>query len=175
MSNCTEFTTVIRKAKKEDMIEVYELIKELAEFEKLEDQVKIDNTVLQRDGFDTDHPAFRCLVAEVSDGHIVGYALYFPTYSTWEGKALLLEDLYVRSAYRRRGIGKQLFMAVAKIAHESEISRLDFHVLSWNPAIAFYKGLGAVDLTVKEDWHFFRLDQACLKKLFFLKNPLNAK
>ncbi|KAJ8965297.1 hypothetical protein NQ314_004226 [Rhamnusium bicolor] len=138
----------------------------LAEYEKLEHQVCIDDKILQKDGFDTENPAFTCIVAELSDGHIVGYALYYSSYSTWVGKSVLLEDLYVQPAYRRNGIGKQLFMAVAKIAHDAKIRRMDFHVLSWNPAGDFYKTLGAVNLTHTEKWHLFRMDQECLNKLF---------
>lgn len=72
----------------------------MAEYERLENQVKINDTVLQADGFDTDNPAFTCIVAELSDGHIVGYSLYFYSYSTWAGKSIFLEDLYVQPAYR---------------------------------------------------------------------------
>lgn len=141
-------------------------VKALADYEQLVDQVKIDASTLERDGFDTDNPAFTCLVAELSDGHIIGYALYYTSYSTWLGKSILLEDLYVQQAYRKNGIGKQLFMAVAKIAHESPAKRMDFHVLSWNPAVDFYKSLGAENLTVTEKWQLFRMDSNCLDKLF---------
>lgn len=127
--------------------------------------MKIDESTLQRDGFDTDSPAFTCLVAEVSDGHIMGYALYYTCYSTWKGKSIFLEDLYVQPAYRGNGIGKQLILAVAKIAHETS-GRLDFHVLSWNPAIEFYKSLGAVNQTTTEKWQLFRIDQERLSQLF---------
>lgn len=72
----------------------------LAEYEKLEDQVAINDNILKQDGFDSDSPAFTCIVAELSDGHIVGYALYYNSYSTWVGKSILLEDLYVQPAYR---------------------------------------------------------------------------
>ncbi|XP_019871335.1 thialysine N-epsilon-acetyltransferase [Aethina tumida] len=166
MLRCNEVNVTIRKAKKEDMVQVYKLIKALAEFEKLEDQVRIDAAVLQKDGFDTDSPAFTCLVAELSDGYIIGYALFYSSYSTWLGKSILLEDLYVQPAYRRSGIGKQLFLAVAKIAHESPSKRMDFHVLSWNPASDFYKSLGAVNMTQTEKWQLFRMDEDCLNKLF---------
>ncbi|EFA03491.1 thialysine N-epsilon-acetyltransferase [Tribolium castaneum] len=166
MLDCSEINVTIRKAKKEDMIQVYKLIKELAEFEKLEDQVKIDEKTLIKDGFETDNPVFTCLVAEISDGHLVGYALYYTSYSTWLGKSVFLEDLYVQPAYRKIGIGKQLFMAVAKTAHELSSKRLDFHVLSWNPAIDFYKSLGAENLTVSEKWQLFRLNEQALNKMF---------
>jgi hypothetical protein len=90
MLKCSEVNVTIRKAKKEDMVQVYKLIKDLAEFEKLEKQVKIDASVLVEDGFKTENPAFTCLVAELSDGHIMGYALYYISYSTWLGKSIFL-------------------------------------------------------------------------------------
>lgn len=76
---------------------------------------------LSRDGFERQPPAFSCKVAELGGagvggrGQVVGYALYFPTYSTWEGRAMMLEDLYVRPAERRRGLGQRLFHSVAKV------------------------------------------------------------
>nr|CAI5849096.1 unnamed protein product [Callosobruchus analis] len=166
MLKCQEVNVTVRKAKRDDMVQVYKLIKALAEYEKLEHQVEINDKILQRDGFDSDSPAFTCIVAEISDGHIVGYALYYYSYSTWVGKSILLEDLYVQPAYRCNGIGTQLFMAVAKIAHEANIKRLDFHVLSWNPAVDFYKRMGAQNLTQSEKWTLFRMDHECLNKLF---------
>ncbi|CAH0557691.1 unnamed protein product [Brassicogethes aeneus] len=166
MLKLKEVNVTIRRAKKDDMLQVYKLIKALAEFEKLEDQVKINASVLEKDGFDNESPAFTCLVAELSDGYIIGYALFYSSYSTWLGKSIFLEDLYVQPAYRCSGIGKQLFLAVAKIAHESPSKRMDFHCLSWNPASDFYKTLGAVNMTHSEKWQLFRMDEACLDKLF---------
>ncbi|XP_060518565.1 thialysine N-epsilon-acetyltransferase [Cylas formicarius] len=169
MLKLREINVTIRKSKKEDMVQVYKLIKALAEFEKLEHTMKITAQDLENDGFNTDNPAFTCLVAEISDGHIMGYAIYYTSYSTWLGRSIFLEDLYVQPAYRRSGIGRELFLAVAKIAHESPSKRMDFHVLSWNPAIDFYKSLGAMDMTITEKWHHFRMDQDCLNKLFSKK------
>jgi diamine N-acetyltransferase len=73
--------------------------------------------VLQQDGFGSDRPAFQCKVAQLkgTTQAVIGYAIYFNTYSTWEGKAMLLEDLYVRLSARRRGVGERLFDAVAKV------------------------------------------------------------
>ncbi|XP_046969542.1 thialysine N-epsilon-acetyltransferase-like [Vanessa cardui] len=156
----------IRRAEKHDMFAVAEMIQELADFEKMSDGPKIGVKDLQRDGFEAQPPAFRCLVAVVSkDGSefIVGYALYFPTYSTWEGKSMMLEDLYVRTSQRRRGVGDKLFNAVAKEAIASGSSRLDFHVLEWNDARAFYEGKGAVNLTNSENWCYYRLTGEPLK------------
>ncbi|KAL1490464.1 hypothetical protein ABEB36_013152 [Hypothenemus hampei] len=139
---------------------------DLAEFERLEHTMTLDAATLEKDGFDSDTPAFTCLVAELSDGYIVGYALYYTSYSTWLGRSIFLEDLYVQPAYRKNGIGMQLFLAVAKIAHETPSKRMDFHVLSWNPAGDFYKRLGAVDMTIHEKWHHFRMDRVCLDRIF---------
>ncbi|KAL0895226.1 hypothetical protein ABMA27_011381 [Loxostege sticticalis] len=151
----------IRAAKKEDMKAVAEMIQELADFEKMPSGPKMSVQELERDGFEADPPAFRCKIAELNNKAasqpVVGYALYFPTYSTWEGRSMMLEDLYVRSSERRRGVGKRLFNAVAKEASTTGCSRLDFHVLEWNPARAFYEGKGAVNLTNSEQWCYYRL------------------
>ncbi|KAL1490463.1 hypothetical protein ABEB36_013152 [Hypothenemus hampei] len=161
-----EISVTIRRAKREDMAKVFKMIRDLAEFERLEHTMTLDAATLEKDGFDSDTPAFTCLVAELSDGYIVGYALYYTSYSTWLGRSIFLEDLYVQPAYRKNGIGMQLFLAVAKIAHETPSKRMDFHVLSWNPAGDFYKRLGAVDMTIHEKWHHFRMDRVCLDRIF---------
>lgn len=172
----------IRRALKNDMKYVYELIKvtycisynnfmnihifllkELASFQKLEDQVKLNAETLEKDGFDTSTPAFNCFVAE-HDQKIVGYILYFFCYSTFLGKSVFIEDLYVRQNVRRRGIGKRLVKEVAKVALD-HCCRLDFHVLSWNPAVKFYETLGAVNLSNVEKWSLFRLNKDALVKL----------
>ena len=129
----------------------------------MEDQVKITPRVLQRDGFDEKHPAFDCFVAD-HDGSIVGYALYYTCYSTWVGKSVFLEDLYVRSDYRSLGVGLELFQSVGRVAHETS-HRMDFHVLSWNPATQFYEKLGAVNLTSAEKWQVYRMGEEALRKL----------
>lgn len=96
----------------------------------------------------------------------VGYTLMFHNYSTWRGKSLFLEDLYVKPEYRRRGIGRRLFRHAGQFAVQKECCRLDFHVLKWNPARAFYESLGAIDLTTTEEWHFYRLNSDALNGLF---------
>lgn len=118
------------------------------------------------DGFDTQNPAFSCLIAELSNGSIVGYALYYSSYSTWLGKSTFLEDLFVQPAHREKGIGKSLFLTVAKIAYQLPSKRLDFHVLSWNPASEFYKTLGAENLSDSEKWQLYRLNENALNKIF---------
>ncbi|XP_023712809.1 diamine acetyltransferase 2 isoform X1 [Cryptotermes secundus] len=96
---------------------------------------------------------------------LLGYALYFYTYSTWKGKALYLEDLYVTPGCRGQGLGSALFNRVAKRAFESHCCRLDFSVLNWNPAQDFYKAKGAINITEEEGWHHYRLDREALVKL----------
>ncbi|GBP58459.1 hypothetical protein EVAR_36931_1 [Eumeta japonica] len=138
---------------------------ELADFEEMPNGPKITVTVLERDGFDSDPPAFKCKVAELQNSaavvsekqQIVGYALYFPTYSTWEGRTMMLEDLYVSPAGRKKGIGAKLFDSVAQEAVGEGCSRLDFHVLEWNDARAFYERRGAINLTATERWCYYRL------------------
>jgi GNAT superfamily N-acetyltransferase len=92
-----------------------------------------------------------------------GMALFFPVYSTWRGRALHLEDLFVRPQFRGRGIGKALLTKVAELAVERECKLLYWHVLDWNePAIEFYKSLGAAAL---DDWTRMRLTDEPLRAL----------
>ncbi|GLV35772.1 uncharacterized protein CBL_01076 [Carabus blaptoides fortunei] len=158
----------VRKAKREDMQHVMKLIEELATFENMPKHVKINATILERDGFDVPSPVFMCYVAESSHLEIVGYALFYYTYSTWLGKSVFLEDLYVQPTYRRRGIGKELFLTAAKEAYLNK-TRLDFQVLAWNPAKEFYNNLGAVNLTETEHWQSFRLNMNALTNIFGTK------
>uniref|UniRef100_A0A182J7V4 Uncharacterized protein n=2 Tax=Anopheles atroparvus TaxID=41427 RepID=A0A182J7V4_ANOAO len=96
---------------------------------------------------------------------LIGYAICYYSYSTWQGKSLALEDIYIRPAYRGNGYGKLFFKALAEHARASRCSRLDFHVLSWNPATKFYRRMGAQDLTEAECWHFYRLQKEAMDKL----------
>jgi len=118
------------------------LIRELAEFERELDLVTIREEDLARDGFG-DNPRFRALIAEW-EGQAAGYAIIFGYYSTWAGPGLFLEDLFVREAFRGRGIGKALLAAVARIAIDEKCYGIHWEVLDWNKsAIEFYKTLGA--------------------------------
>lgn len=132
----------IRKAVKDDMVSVLELIKELAAYEHALEQV--ENTVeqLQEDGFG-DQAVFECFVAEDAN-QIIGFALFYTSYSTWKGKCLYLEDLLVTNTYRRKGVGKLLFDKVLQTAKERGAGRFEWQVLDWNePAINFYKKYNA--------------------------------
>jgi GNAT superfamily N-acetyltransferase len=139
---------IIRKGEIQDLPDVLRLVHELADFEKAPDAVT--NTVedMQRDGFGTT-PVFRFHIATV-DGKTVGVALYFVKYSTWKGKGLYLDDLFVSGKYRGKGIGKKLFDAFMEEAKLAGAKQVHWQVLDWNtPAVEFYKKLGS---TIEEEW-----------------------
>ena len=130
----------IRKGTAADLPQVYALIQELAEYEKAPQEVTNTLADMQEDGFG-EYPVFEFLVAE-AEGQVVGLCLYYMAYSTWKGKMLYLEDLVVTEAYRRYGVGKQLFDAFVRRSLELGAKRLKWQVLEWNdPAITFYKKL----------------------------------
>lgn len=127
---------------------------------------------LLRDGnFDNSNPSplFHSFVAEItsenSSPQVIGYSIGFFTYSTWQGKAFLLEDIYVKPNFRMQGVGKKLFIENVKFANDQKCKRFDFHVLDWNPAKNFYEKLGAKNLTKKEGWEFYRLEGEEMMKL----------
>jgi GNAT superfamily N-acetyltransferase len=151
----------IRAATVEDVTLLRVLIRELAEFEHELDKVTITETDLARDGFGL-QPKFRALIAEW-DGEPAGYALVFDFYSTWSGRQLFLEDLFVRPHFRRRKIGKRLLAAVARIAERDGCHGMRWEVLDWNrTAVEFYKSLGADFL---DDWRLILLKQEGLRRL----------
>ncbi|KAJ8266097.1 hypothetical protein GJAV_G00125830 [Gymnothorax javanicus] len=162
----------VRAGKPEDCKDISRMIMDLAVYEKMPDQVKISHKELEQDGFSA-NPFFRCLVAEVpvehksQEGHTtVGYALYFYTYSTWEGRVVFLEDIYVMPEFRGKGIGKALLGKVAAVCKEQQCLRLQLSVLNWNtPARDFYFSKGARDLTASEGWHCLRFVGEALDKL----------
>lgn len=132
----------IRKGVEADLPAIMELIKELAVYEKAPDEVENTIEQMQIEGFGP-QSVFEFIVAEEQDT-IIGMALYFYSYSTWKGKCIYLEDLIVTEQERGRGIGRKLFDALAEIARNENVGRLQWQVLDWNePAIGFYKQLGA--------------------------------
>lgn len=150
----------IRKITIDDVPTLRELIQELAEFERKPDEVAITDENLARDGFGPE-PKFRGLIAEW-DGQPVAYAIFFGFYSTWKGAGLFLEDLFVREAYRGRGIGKALLAEVARTAQNESCPTMRWEVLDWNaPAIEFYKSLGA---EVSPEWRLVTLDANAIKR-----------
>ncbi|XP_035888983.1 diamine acetyltransferase 2 isoform X1 [Phyllostomus discolor] len=145
---------------------------ELAEFEELADQVKISEEDLRADGFG-ENPFYYCLVAESlpSPGEpqgscLVGYGLYYFIYSTWKGRSIYLEDIYVKPEYRGQGIGSKIIKKVAEVALDKGCSQFRLLVLDWNKrAMDLYKVLGAQDLTEAEGWHSFSFEGKVMKKL----------
>jgi GNAT superfamily N-acetyltransferase len=153
--------TRIRMAGAEDSATILNLIRELAAFEDLLDQVRATEADIQRDGFGPDR-RFECLLAEV-DGRAVGFALFFTSYSTFEGRAgLYLEDIYVAESARGLGIGRALIARLARLADGRGYPRLDLSVLHWNPARAFYERL---NFRQSADWLPYRLSGPALRAL----------
>ncbi|TXK51973.1 GNAT family N-acetyltransferase [Pontibacter qinzhouensis] len=141
-------TVTIRKGILEDLPQVYNLIKELALFERAPQEVTNTIEDMERDGFGENH-IFSFFVAEKAD-QLIGIALYYTAYSTWKGKTIYLEDLIVTESQRRTGVGRKLFDAVASEAKAVGAKRFAWQVLEWNePAIAFYKQIGA---TLDSEW-----------------------
>ena len=146
----------IRNAVPEDVHIIHQFIKELAEFEKLLDQVKTSKQELQKVLFG-EKSFIEVLIAEY-DNSPAGYALFFPNFSTFIGKpGIYLEDLFVKSEYRGKGIGKALLEMVISLAKERNCGRVEWSVLTWNQsAIDFYNARGAYQL---EDWQILRLTE----------------
>jgi GNAT superfamily N-acetyltransferase len=139
--------TNIRKAKRGDELVLMGLVHELAEFEKAPDEVINTPEQLAIDLFDD--KICDCFVYEI-EGIIRGMALYYISYSTWRGRCLYLEDLYIQPDFRRGGIGQKLFQTLVDEAKEMGVKRMDWQVLDWNDsAIQFYKKIGA---TLDPEW-----------------------
>lgn len=153
---------MIRPARPDDVPAIARLIHELAAYERAPDAVVASADDLHRALF-APSPAVFAHVA-VHDDEVVGYALWFLTYSTWLGRhGIHLEDLYVTPAARGRGHGKALLTELAAIAVERGYGRVEWSVLDWNrPAIDFYESLGAEPMS---DWTTYRLTADALTKL----------
>lgn len=151
----------IRFAEQTDVPAIHGLIIELAVYEREPEAVAVTEADLLRDGWGP-RPHFTCLVAEAG-GRICGFALYHPIYSTWQGRSLYLEDLYVQPAWRGRGLGTALLARVAREAERAGCARLDWSVLTWNePALRVYERIGALRM---EEWRRMRLSGDALAVL----------
>lgn len=152
---------VIRAAQAEDAATVHALIEDLAAYEDLRDAVRASPADIRRDGFGS--PAyFECLLVELG-GAAVGMALYFFTYSTFEGRpSLYLEDLFLAERARGIGLGQRLMARLAAVASERNCARLDLSVLDWNPTREFYHRLGFRQV---DDWLAYRLEGEALERL----------
>ncbi|HSD43491.1 MAG TPA: GNAT family N-acetyltransferase [Burkholderiales bacterium] len=157
----------IRPATRADTPLLLELIRGLAEYERLSHLVAADEGLLERELF------ARGANAEAVIGFVgaeaVGFALYFHNFSTFLGRrGLYLEDLFVKPAHRRSGYGRALLLHVARIAHSRGCGRFEWMALDWNaPAIEFYKALGAVEMA---EWRLFRVTGDALARLAKIKN-----
>jgi GNAT superfamily N-acetyltransferase len=151
----------VRPATPADVETILTFIKGLAAFEHEPEAVKTTVDDLRRDGFG-EHPKFEVLIAELN-GQPVGFALFFPTYSTWEGyPGIHLEDIFVVERVRGHGVGRKLMAALAAIAVARGCPRLELSVLHWNPAREFYHRLGMGHL---EEWLPYRLSGEALRTL----------
>lgn len=152
----------IKKAIEKDTPLILSFIKELAEYEKLLDEVEATEEILKKSLFG-DKKVAECLLAYENEKP-VGFALYFYNFSTFLGKpGIYLEDLFVKPEYRGKGYGKELLKYLAKLTKEQNYGRLEWWVLDWNkPSIEFYKNLGAKPM---DEWTVFRVDGSALDKL----------
>jgi GNAT superfamily N-acetyltransferase len=152
----------IRPATEADAHLLFDLILELAEYEKLTDKVAGDAEVLRRSLFE--EKAAEALLLETPDGEAIGYAIFFTTFSTFECRSgIWLEDVYVRPEHRRGGIGRAVMEHLAQLAHERGHIRLEWVALDWNePALNFYEKLGARRL---DDWVIHRLEKDGIERL----------
>lgn len=154
-------TFTIRKAQPSDSQTIYNLIYQLAVYEKLENDVVTTPEELQKQIFENNFA--EVLIGE-ENGIPVSFALYFFNFSTFLGKpGLYLEDLFVEPDYRGKGYGKKLLIELAKIAKEKNCGRMEWSVLDWNtPSIEFYKSLGAKPM---DEWTVFRLTKDAINNL----------
>lgn len=154
-------TVTFRKADREDVALILEFIKDLAAYEKMENEVVADEALLEEWIFDKQKAE---VIFAVADGKEVGFALFFHNFSTFLGRAgLYLEDLFVKPEYRGKGYGKAILKKLAAIAVERGCGRLEWSCLDWNkPSIDFYRSLGAVPM---EEWTVYRVTGETLKKL----------
>ncbi|AKG20662.1 GNAT family N-acetyltransferase [Calothrix sp. 336/3] len=152
----------IRAAEPGDCATLFHLIKALAEYEKLSHTVTGSAGDLEKHLFGTPQYA-EALLAEIS-GQAVGFALFFPNYSTFLTQpGIYLEDIFVLPEYRRQGIGKALLTTVAQIAVARNCGRLEWSVLDWNqPAQAFYRQMGA---SILDEWRICRVTGTALTEL----------
>ncbi|MCG7203449.1 GNAT family N-acetyltransferase [Streptomyces arenae] len=147
---------MIRAATEDDIAAIRAMIRELAAYERAVEQARATEEQL-REALFGPHPAAHALIAEDdTTGETVGYALWFPRFSTWTGtRGMHLEDLYVRPQARGGGHGRALLAALAALCLRSGFERFEWWVLDWNePAIGFYKSLGADFL---DEWRVCRL------------------
>jgi GNAT superfamily N-acetyltransferase len=149
----------VRPVRPDDVPALVALVRELADYEKALDEVRLTEQQLHECLFG-EAPALFGHVA-VAEGEVVGLALWFLNFSTWRGThGVYLEDLYVRPEHRGAGLGRELLRTLAAVCVERGYSRLEWSVLDWNtPSIDFYQAAGAVPM---DEWTVFRLTDEAL-------------
>jgi len=169
----------ITRATREDVPEIYKIIKELATYEEAVDKVEATEATLQRTlsfegGRGHSNPGFAKVLllhlpvkpthAEDEPEAVAGMAVYFHNYSTWRSKpGIYLEDLFVRTQYRKRGYGRMLIQELARLVLQVDGGRLEWSCLKWNePSLEFYRSLGAKEMV---DWVQLRVDHKNLENL----------
>lgn len=131
---------IIRKATEKDFTDLYEMIREFASFVN-----KLEHVNLTKSDLFENQNLFVCFLAETIVGETAGYIFFFPTFHSWTGKVIFLDDLYVREDYRRLGVGTRLLNAAIDYAKESGSTKVRWQVYDWNKeAIALYKKMGAI-------------------------------
>lgn len=150
-----------RYAQRSDAPLILQFIRELADYEKMSDEVVADEETLEEWMFDKGKAE---VLFAVVDGKEVGYALFFHNFSTFLGRAgIYLEDLFVKPEHRGKGYGKALLKQLASIAVERKCGRLEWSCLDWNqPSIDFYRSLGAEPMS---DWTVYRMTGDTLNNL----------
>jgi Acetyltransferases len=158
----TRSPMTIVQATERDVPIVLQMIKDLAEYERMSDLVTATEDGLRATLFGS-RPAAEVVIAKAGETP-AGFALFFHNYSTFVGKpGLYLEDLFVRTEWRGQGVGRALLSHLAKIAIQRDCGRFEWTVLDWNePAIGFYRKLGAVPM---DDWTIFRITGDALTRL----------
>ncbi|OPX48764.1 GNAT family N-acetyltransferase [Clostridium thermobutyricum] len=151
----------LKRAKIEDTGLILDLIKEIATYEKMLDQVVATEESLKESIFNKKEA--EVLFVELNK-EVIGYVLYFFNYSTFIGRGgFYLEDIYIKEQYRKNGYGKAIFKVLGKIAYENGCERMEWACLNWNkPSIEFYKSLGAVGM---DEWTVYRLTRDKIKAL----------
>jgi GNAT superfamily N-acetyltransferase len=159
-------TVRIERATERDVPTILQMIRDLAVYERMSDQVVATEDGLRAALFDGSRAAE--VILAYADDQPAGFALFFHNFSTFLGRrGLYLEDLFVKPEFRGAGIGKRLLVELARIAVERGCGRFEWSVLDWNaPAIGFYQKLGAVAM---DDWTIFRVSGDALTRLSHLQ------